>query len=504
MAAVAASDNPRSTWQYFEHPPRSHLYRSSIPTVDSSFSEHQSRNGAKEYRRDRTGDGYTKKTLNPLLLTGLMYTFTMGGGYGIEESVMGGGPLLTILSIIIMPVLMSLPTALVVAELASAVPSNAGFLMWVNLAFHRAFFLWTSLLSLLLILVDNALYPVLFSDYLCTAVTCTRSTHVLLRLAMILLSYVLNLLGIRAVGVLSIVLTIVTVSPFVLMLTMHLFPTGFYLNWPAISYIPSRINWPVFIATASWNLSGLEQAGSVVEEIKDPQHTILRAFIPLIGLAFVTYIPPILVGASSQYGPINLSEWSTGFWSEVSYRVGGMWFKYYTVMAGVLSAFGLTLAALCTTTSIIAGMALTDVFPGKPGVWLCERNHRFGSYHWALTVNTTLTVLFSCLLDFGPLVKIDQFLYGLRVVAIFAAFFRFRVLYPLLTRPYRIPLEGTKLYAFMVLPMLSFAGLTIVSLLQDTQTMIWCLSVAGGCGVVSCLFCIFYRREDYPGRIVTV
>lgn len=46
-----------------------------------------------------------------------------------------GGPLMAIIFIIILPLVWSLPTALVTAELSSAFPSNAGYMIWVQAAF---------------------------------------------------------------------------------------------------------------------------------------------------------------------------------------------------------------------------------------------------------------------------------------------------------------------------------------------------------------------------------
>lgn len=497
--------------QYFEHPPRSHLYVSSVSmgTDTESVLGAMNEEGAAKPNVDRApkkenqngGGALSKKALSPLLLTGLMYTFTIGGAYGFEETVMGGGPFLSILSIIVIPIIMALPSALVVAEMASSVPSNAGFLMWMNLAFHRSVYFLMCLLSLLLVFIDNALYPVLLSEYFCTSISCNKTTNVMLRFVLIVITYILNLLGIEAVGTTSVILTMITVLPFVLMFVGQEFSTKFYFNWPALAFIPKGIDWITFITTASWNLSGLEQAGAVAEEIQNPQKTILQALIPLIGLACITYMPSILVGASNKDGPLDLDEWETGFWSEVSYRVGGNPLKYITIAGSMFSAFGLTLSAICTTTSLMGGMAQTEVFPGYVGKWLSQRNKRFGSYHWSLTLNCALTALFSCLLDFGPLVKMDQFLYGIRVLGIFIAFFIFRHKYPLLQRPFRIPLEGWKLYAVFAIPTVSFGGLATVGMLMDVTI---CLSVFGGCCVFSLVYCFFFHKRDFKGRIVTV
>ncbi|KEG09280.1 putative amino acid permease/transporter [Trypanosoma grayi] len=492
--------------QYFEQP-RCHMLHRRNGT-SSLNAEAPAANGVGNQSEERALSSHDadkehrSKPLSPLLLLGLMYTYTICGAYAIEETVMGGGPLLALISIVLIPIFMAAPTAVVVAEMATAIPSNAAFLMWINVSFHRTVYFTMVILTLLLTFIDNALFPVLVSEYVCTSISCSDTGVKLLRAGMLLLTYILNLVGVQAVGMTSVLLSIITVSPFLLMFAMHLVNSGFYLNWPAISYIPSEIDWPTFITTASWNLCGLEQAAAVSEEIKAPHRTIILALVPLMGLAFLTYIPPILTGASVEKGPPDVEEWTTGYWAVVARNVGGQPLQVLMVVASVFSAFGQTLSALCTTTHIIAGMAYTDVFPGPVGRILYQRNKRFGTHHWALTVNTLITGIFSVLLDFGPLVKADQVLYGIRVVLIFLSFLIVRYRYPHLHRPFRVPLEGYQLGLFAV-PILLFVALTIVAMLEDMQTVIINLSVLGGAVLVSVLYCFLWRKEDFDGRVVT-
>ncbi|RNF13512.1 putative amino acid permease/transporter [Trypanosoma conorhini] len=494
--------------QYFEHP-RCHILRrnhgntgpvagppSSVPQTGEAVSEQGTGFMSDEKK------AIPKRSVSALMLLGIMYTYTTSGAYAIEETVLGGGPLLTLVAVTLIPILMAVPTAAVVAELAASVPSNAAYLMWINISFHRVVYFTMVILSLLLMFIDNALYPVLFSDYVCAAVTCTTVTNRALRAGMLFLTYVLNILGIQAVGMTSIMLTVITIIPFLVMFTMFLANNAFYLNWPAISYVPSTIDWPTFITTASWNLCGLEQAASVSEEVKAPDRTIVRALFPLLGLAFLTYIPPILTGASVKKGPPLLSEWTTGYWSVVAEKIGGSPLQVFLVIGSGFSAFGLMLSSLCTTTQTIAGVAFTEVFPGPVNRILYRRNERFGTYHWTTTINALITGLFSVFFDFGPLVKTDQVLYGIRVVLIFLSFFIIRYRYPHLSRPFRLPLEGYKL-GVLLIPTLLFVALTVVATMEDVQTVIINISVVAGTILLSFIYCYLIRKGEFYGRVVT-
>ena len=64
-------------------------------------------------------------------------TFFMvsGGPYGIEDTLGGAGYLGALLILAIVPFVWSLPTTLMIGELASAMPAEGGFYVWVRRAF---------------------------------------------------------------------------------------------------------------------------------------------------------------------------------------------------------------------------------------------------------------------------------------------------------------------------------------------------------------------------------
>ena len=60
------------------------------------------------------------------------YFMVAGGPYGLEDIVQKTGYRATLLILLITPLLWSLPTAAMVSELASAVPEEGGFYVWVR------------------------------------------------------------------------------------------------------------------------------------------------------------------------------------------------------------------------------------------------------------------------------------------------------------------------------------------------------------------------------------
>ena len=63
------------------------------------------------------------------------YFMVSGGPYGIEDTLGGAGSFGALLILAIVPFVWSLPTTLMIGELASAIPAEGGFYVWVRRAF---------------------------------------------------------------------------------------------------------------------------------------------------------------------------------------------------------------------------------------------------------------------------------------------------------------------------------------------------------------------------------
>lgn len=84
----------------------------------------------------------------------------------MQESVKNGGPFYAILGFIVLPLIWSVPEALVTAELATAFPENSGYVVWVGTAFGPFFGFMEGLFSWVSGVTDNTIYPVVFLSYL--------------------------------------------------------------------------------------------------------------------------------------------------------------------------------------------------------------------------------------------------------------------------------------------------------------------------------------------------
>src|ERR1017187_9139128 len=106
----------------------------------------------------------SKMRLLPLIAA--TYFMVSGGPYGIEDILGGAGYGWAIAILLVLPILWSLPTALMIGELASAIPSEGGFYIWVRRALGPFWGYQESWLSLSASIFDMALYPAIFVLYL--------------------------------------------------------------------------------------------------------------------------------------------------------------------------------------------------------------------------------------------------------------------------------------------------------------------------------------------------
>ena len=96
----------------------------------------------------------------------VMYSYTTGGPFGLEDQVTTSGPGLTLLYDLFIPLLWCIPISLIAAELTTAMPVEGGFYRWSRAAFGdfwgflAGFWNWSA--SFLL----GGAYAVLFTDYL--------------------------------------------------------------------------------------------------------------------------------------------------------------------------------------------------------------------------------------------------------------------------------------------------------------------------------------------------
>src|SRR5262245_59882043 len=167
---------------------------------------------------------FRKITLLPLLAA--TYLMVAGGPYGLEDLVKSTGYGWAIIVLLLVALFWSLPTALMVSELSSALPEEGGYYVWVRRAMGPFWGFQEAWLSLAASIFDMAIYPVLFVAYLgflCHEPKLAKDYPALLMLiggGVIVVCVFANIRGARLVGGSSLLMLVALLGPFVVMIVV--------------------------------------------------------------------------------------------------------------------------------------------------------------------------------------------------------------------------------------------------------------------------------------------
>ncbi len=378
-----------------------------------------------------------KLTLLPLVAA--TYFMVSGGPFGIEEIVAKSGYIGTLLILVITPLLWSLPTALMVSELASAIPDEGGFYIWVKRAMGPFWGYQETWLSLAGSFFDMAIYPTLFVAYLGRLVPGVDSGHwkTLLGLAMIAICTIWNICGTRAVGEGSVLLAIVLLSPFAVLIVfafLHRSPAG--VSHAALWHADILGG----ILIAMWNFMGWDNVSTIGGEVDRPQRTYPLAMACAVALVVLAYLAPV---AAVAFTGINPNTWADGGWVDLGRTLVGVGLATALAFAGVVGAFGSFNSLMLSLTRLPLVMSADGYLPR-----VFARRHPRTGVPWVAIVSCAIGWAFCFQLGFEPLVILDVFLTGLSILLEFWALVALRIREPELVRPYRIP--GGLAGAFLV------------------------------------------------------
>ena len=214
-----------------------------------------------------------------------------------------------------------------IGELASAIPAEGGFYIWVRRALGPFWGYQESWLSLSASIFDMALYPSIFVLYLgkfAPALTSGWKAYAW-SLAVVAVCSLWNLRGAPAVGDGSIWLFVLLLSPFVAFTAIGfwrgfiLHPAVQWTNAPASGIGPSSA-FPTAVLVAMWNYMGWDNASTIAQEVEDPQRNYPRAMIAAAILTAITYVLPLVAMALAG---LSAASFSTGDWAEAARTLGG-------------------------------------------------------------------------------------------------------------------------------------------------------------------------------------
>src|SRR5271169_3307951 len=288
-------------------------------------------------------------TLWPLVAA----TFFMvsGGTYGTEEVVSGAGYGHGILVLLFLPVLWCLPTAFMIGELSSSLPSEGGYYAWVRRGLGNFWGFQEAWLSLAASIFDMAIYPTLFVFYLkqFSPWFGTSSHAILAGLFVVIACAMLNIAGIRVVGITSLWLFFCLSAPFALIVILAPFKAG-GLSDPHTAPAATGLGLVGGVLVAMWNYMGWDNASTIAQEVERPQRTYPKAMIAAVVLVSLTYVLPFL------------AVYFTGIPAS-SFEAEGAWATVAGLIGGMMSAFGMFNALVMSYSRLPLAMARDGMLP---------------------------------------------------------------------------------------------------------------------------------------------
>ncbi|CAK7329450.1 unnamed protein product [Dovyalis caffra] len=387
-----------------------------------------------------TLDKSQKVSILPLVF--LIFYEVSGGPFGVEDSVQAAGPLLALIGFLLFPFIWSIPEALITAEMGTMFPENGGYVVWVSSAlgpywgFQQGWMKWLSGV------IDNALYPVLFLDYLKSAIPALEGgfLRIVAVLALTVALTYLNYRGLSIVGWVAILLGVFSLLPFVFMGLVAI-PKLEPARWLVVDF--SNVNWGLYLNTLFWNLNYWDSISTLAGEVENPNRTLPKALSYALILVVSAYFFPLLIGTGAV--PLHQKMWSDGYFSDIAKILGGVWLRSWIQGASALSNMGMFLAEMSSDSFQLLGMAERGMLPEIFG-----KRSRYGTPLTGILFSASGVFLLSWL-SFQEIVAAENFLYCFGMIMEFIAFVKLRIECPAAPRPYKIPV-GTVGAILMCIP----------------------------------------------------
>ena len=343
----------------------------------------------------------------------MIFCLVAAGCYGIEEMIPECGPGLTIIMLCVLPFVWGLPFGLVASELGSVRPQEGGYYKWVQEALGEFWGFQAGWWRTISIYIDNTLYVILAGGYAASAWDVSPVVEFLIKFAMILIFTIVNIRGVKDVGIVSTILSILVMVAFGMVAVCG------FLNWGGDAETASTISfqitaepaeglgdWFFYIAggisIGMWMYSGYESMSTIAGEVSNPQ-VIPKGTIITVPLIMAVYILPTTAGLGS------LGQWEN--WGTEGDCVGyaDVCEHFWGPAMGIFFVVVAILAQCSIYNTYIASgsrgfFSLADDHLAPPILVKCDKKH---GVPYVAVLSVSIVNLILCMLPFGFVIVLD-------------------------------------------------------------------------------------------------
>mgnify|MGYP004639645465 FL=1 len=357
--------------------------------------------------------GLKKHDIRVSTVVFMIFCLVAAGCYGIEEMIPECGPGLTIIMLCVLPFVWGLPFGLVASELGSVRPQEGGYYKWVQEALGEFWGFQAGWWRTISIYIDNTTYVILAGGYAATVWDMSRPMEFGLKFAMIAIFTIINIRGVKDVGIASTVLSILVMVAFAVVAVCG------FLNWGGDAETASTISfritpepaegisdWFFYIAggisIGMWMYSGYESMSTIAGEVENPQviPTVTIITVPRI---MAVYIFPTVAGLGSIG---NWENWGTEAgsvgYSDVVSHFWGPAFGIIFVIVAILAQCSIYNTYIASGSRGFFSLADDNLAP--PVMVKCDK--KFGVPYVAVLSVGIFNLIF-CMFPFGFIVILD-------------------------------------------------------------------------------------------------
>jgi amino acid transporter len=435
-----------------------------------------------------------RRGVSTLSLVFILFFCTSGGPFTTESLIHSVGPGLGLLILILVPLIWSLPEVLIVGELASMLPEEGGYYRWVDRAFGRFWAFQNGWLTWMYSLVDMAIYPVLFNQYLRWFLPALDVRFEwIVSLVVIWGATWINLRGSIRVGRVSVIAGSFVLLGFLVMSVLSA-RHATHIPWQPFAADKGRGlgGFAVGLSIALWNYIGWDNASTVQGEVKDASRSYPRALAIALPLVTLGYLIPLGAALTAT----DWSNWTDGGWPQIAAAAvgkGGQFIAGWIALGGMISALALFNALLMAYSRIPFVMAADQLLPTSLG-----KADRSGTPRNAVLVSAVFYSIF-VLVPFGKLVIADVLLYSLALFLEFGALIHLRKIEPGLRGPFRIPLGRRGVAMLAALPMIILIGVVAMSFRDGEYGVPAVIGAAVAIGLGPVVY--FFARRQSGGSV---